>query len=159
MKNSIFKGFCFGLTSGIITTLGMMVGLGSGTGSKLVVLGGVLSIAIADSFSDALGIHISEESDKFKSEKEVWVSTLATFFSKLLFSSTFIIPILIFELFTAIIVSIVYGLILLGILSYYIARSQNDKPVKVIFEHLFIAISVIVITHVAGDWLNLRFGM
>ena len=87
MKNSIFKGFCFGLTSGIITTLGMMVGLGSGTGSKLVVLGGVLSIAIADSFSDALGIHISEESDKNKTEKDVWIATFATFFSKLIFHS------------------------------------------------------------------------
>ncbi|HAM88283.1 MAG: hypothetical protein US83_C0010G0104 [Candidatus Falkowbacteria bacterium GW2011_GWC2_38_22] len=159
MKNSIFKGFCFGLTSGIITTLGMMVGLGSGTGSKLVVLGGVLSIAIADSFSDALGIHISEESDKNKTEKDVWIATFATFFSKLIFSSTFIIPILIFELFTAIVVSICYGLILLGVLSYYIARLQNEKPLKVISEHLLIAVSVIIITHSIGDWLNGRFGL
>lgn len=158
MRNSIFKGFCFGLTSGIITTLGMMVGLGSGTGSKLVVLGGVLSIAIADSFSDALGIHLSEEADSAKSEKEVWTATIATFFSKLLFSSTFILPILFFALFPAIIISIIYGLLFLGILSYYIARLQNEKPVKVIAEHIFIAIAVIVITHLVGDWLNSRFG-
>ena len=50
MKTSTIKGVSFGLTSGIITTLGMMVGLNFSTGSKLVVLGGILTIAIADAF-------------------------------------------------------------------------------------------------------------
>ena len=63
MNHSIKVGVSFGITSGIITTLGMMVGLQSGTHSKLVVIGGVLMIAIADAFSDALGIHVSEESE------------------------------------------------------------------------------------------------
>ena len=53
----------FGLTSGIITTLGLIVGLHSGTHSKLAVIGGILTIAMADAFSDALGIHVSEESE------------------------------------------------------------------------------------------------
>ena len=35
MKASIKKGFGFGLTSGVITTLGMMVGLNASTGSKI----------------------------------------------------------------------------------------------------------------------------
>jgi len=60
MRHSITTGFSFGLTSGVITTLGLLVGLNSGTHSKLVVIGGILTIAIADAFSDALGIHISE---------------------------------------------------------------------------------------------------
>ena len=54
MKHSLKVGFSFGLTSGIITTLGLMVGLHSGTNSKIAVIGGVLTIAIADAFSDAL---------------------------------------------------------------------------------------------------------
>lgn len=62
MKLSLRKGFSFGLTSAAITTLGMIIGLDSAMHSKLVVIGGILSIAVADSFSDALGIHISEES-------------------------------------------------------------------------------------------------
>ena len=63
MKDSLRTGICFGLTSAVITTLGLMVGLHSGTHSRLVVLGGILTIAIADAFSDALGIHMSEESE------------------------------------------------------------------------------------------------
>ena len=62
MKNSLKKGYSFGLTSGIITTLGLIVGLNSSTGSKLVVIGGIITIAIADAMSDALGMHISQES-------------------------------------------------------------------------------------------------
>jgi len=59
MRHSLRTGLSFGLTSGIITTLGLIVGLHSGTHSKIVVISGVLIIAIADSFSDAFGIHIS----------------------------------------------------------------------------------------------------
>ncbi|MDI6733408.1 MAG: hypothetical protein QME51_05200, partial [Planctomycetota bacterium] len=60
MNHSIKTGFSFGSTSGVITTLGLMVGLHSGTHSKFAVLGGIVTIAVADAFSDALGIHISE---------------------------------------------------------------------------------------------------
>lgn len=40
MKHSLKVGFSFGVTSGIITTLGLMVGLHSGTHSKVVIIGG-----------------------------------------------------------------------------------------------------------------------
>jgi hypothetical protein len=59
MKHLKKIGLSFGLTSGLITTLGLMIGLNSGTNSKLVVIGGILTIAVADSLSDSLGIHIS----------------------------------------------------------------------------------------------------
>jgi len=48
LRHSVETGLSFGLTSGIITTLGLMVGLHSGTHSRLVVIGGILTIAIAD---------------------------------------------------------------------------------------------------------------
>ena len=41
MKDSIKKGFSYGVTSGVITTLGLMVGLNASTHSQLVVVGGV----------------------------------------------------------------------------------------------------------------------
>jgi len=48
MKHQLKTGVSFGLTSGIITTLGLMVGLHSGTQSRIAVVGGILTIAIAD---------------------------------------------------------------------------------------------------------------
>jgi len=157
MKDSAIKGISFGLTSGIITTLGMMIGLYAGTKSRLVVVGGILSIAVADSFSDALGIHISEESEKKKTEKQVWISTIATFISKFVFASLFIIPVILLKLATAIWVSITAGLILLAGLSYVIAREKGDNPLFVILEHLLIAVVVIVITYYVGVGVSLYF--
>jgi len=91
MRLSIKKGVSFGLVSGIITTLGLIVGLHSSTHSGLIVIGGILVIAIADSLSDALGIHISEEAEHKHSVGEIWESTAATFLSKFLFTFTFLI--------------------------------------------------------------------
>jgi VIT1/CCC1 family predicted Fe2+/Mn2+ transporter len=158
MRHSLKIGFSFGLASGIITTLGLMVGLHSGTHSRLVVIGGVLTIAIADAFSDALGIHMSEESENKHTTKEIWESTICTFVAKFLFAATFVIPILLFQLSVAIIVSIVWGLSLLAIFSLYLAKSQGEKPWKVITEHLLIALVVIVITHYLGHWIGSTFG-
>jgi len=158
MKHSLKTGFSFGLTSGIITTLGLIVGLHSGTHSRPVIIGGILTIAIADAFSDALGIHISEESENKHTTIEIWESTLSTFVAKFFFAMTFVIPTLFLSLTTAIIVSVVWGLSLLGIFSFYIAKEQKVKPWKVIMEHLFIALAVVGITHYVGDWIGSTFG-
>lgn len=158
MKTSIRKGLGFGLTSGIITTLGLIVGLNSGTHSKTIILGGILVIAVADAFSDALGIHISEESGrKTIKTKEIWESTISTFIFKLIFALSFIIPILLFQLKTAIIISIIWGLFLLAIFSFYIAKQKNLNPTKAIAEHLIIAILVIFITNFIGSFINKIF--
>jgi VIT1/CCC1 family predicted Fe2+/Mn2+ transporter len=154
MRLSIRKGFGFGLTSGIITTLGLMVGLNSSTHSALVVIGGIIVIAVADALSDSLGIHISEESENKHTQREIWESTLATFLSKLVFALTFIIPVLLLPLSLAIIVSVIWGLSLLGVFSYFIARMGGIKPYRVVTEHLAIAVLVIVVTHYIGEFVG-----
>jgi len=158
MKHSLKVGLCFGSTSGVITTIGLIVGLHSGTHSKGVILGGIFIIAIADAFSDALGIHISEESENKHTHKEIWESTIWTFLAKFIFALTFVVPVLLFPLTTAIIVSVAWGLLLLAVLSFSIAKEQKAKPWKVILEHLLIAGFVITATHFVGDWISSTFG-
>jgi len=153
-KQSVKTGLSFGLTSGIITTLGLMVGLHSGTHSQKIVMAGILVIAVADAFSDALGIHISEESDRQVNTKEVWESTISTFLSKFIVALTFIVPVLFLELSLAIIVSIIWGLLLIAILSFYVAKQQNQSPPLIILEHLFITVLVIIVTYYIGNWVN-----
>jgi VIT1/CCC1 family predicted Fe2+/Mn2+ transporter len=156
MRHPLKIGFSFGLTSGIITTLGLMVGLHSGTHSKLAVIGGILTIAVADAFSDSLGIHICQESEN-KHTRDIWESTVSTLLSKFFFALTFVIPVLLFDLLTAILVSVIWGLLMIGILSFHIAKKQKETAWKVIAEHLMIALIVIVITHYVGDWISLTF--
>jgi len=157
MEHSLKVGMSFGLTSGIITTLGLMVGLHSGTHSKLAVMGGILTIAIADAFSDALGIHMSEESEAVHTSREVWIATLSTFFFKFSFALTFIVPVMLLELSTAIIASVFWGLLILSLISLSLAKEQKRKPWKVIGEHLIIALVVVSIAHLVGDWISSTF--
>jgi VIT1/CCC1 family predicted Fe2+/Mn2+ transporter len=135
-----------------------MVGLHSGTHSKLAVIGGVLTIAIADAFSDALGIHVSEESENKHSPKEIWEATVSTFSSKFVFALTFIVPVLLLDLSTAVVVSVIWGLSMLGVLSFAIAKGQKAKAWKIVAEHLIIAAVVIVIAHYVGYWISSTFG-
>jgi VIT1/CCC1 family predicted Fe2+/Mn2+ transporter len=154
MKPSFKTGLSFGLTSGVITTLGLMVGLHSGTHSRTVVIGGIVTIAIADAMSDALGIHVSEESKNSVPVSQVWEATLATFAAKFVVSATFVVPVVISPLDQAMVISIVWGLFLLTALSFFIARAQTIAPWKVIGEHLLIALCVVAMTHAVGDWVN-----
>ena len=153
MRHSVKTGFTFGLTSGIITTLGLMVGLHSGTHSPLVVIGGILTIAIADAFSDALGIHISEESRNTHGAKEIWESTLATFGTKFIVAASFVVPVLLLPLGDAIVISILWGLFLLSALSIHLANQQHIARWKVVMEHVLIAGVVISLTHYVGEWI------
>lgn len=157
-EHSLKVGISFGLTSAIITTLGLMVGLHSFSGSKLVILGAIFTIAIADALSDALGVHLSEESENVHTDKEIWISTVATFFAKFLFALTFAIPLLLLDLQTGIYANIAWGLFSLSILSFLMARSQGKNPIKIVLEHLTIAILVIVATHIFADLIYEFFG-
>jgi len=158
MRAAINTGVNFGLTSGVITTLGLIVGLHSGTHSSLAVIGGIVTIAIADAMSDALGIHISQESDLSANKHDVWLATLATLASKMVMAFTFMIPILMFDLTQAIIISVVWGSLVITVLSYVLAKRQNEKAMYIIGEHLAITLAVIVTTHFVGDWVAITFG-
>ncbi len=147
----------FGLASATITTLGLMIGLESSTGSKLAVIGGILTIAIADSCSDALGVHIAKESEGNFSDKQVWQATIFTFLFKAVFALTFLIPVLLLPLTTAIYVALVWGAIILILQSYDLARSKKVNPFGVIGEHVLIAVLVMISTHYAGVWISSYF--
>ena len=154
MKTSFKTGLSFGLTSGVITTLGLMMGLHSGTHSRTVVIAGIVTIAIADAMSDALGIHVSEESKNSGPTRQIWEATVATFVAKFVIAMTFMAPVITRPLDQAIVISVIWGLFLLAILSYLVAQAQVIPPWKVIGEHLLIALCVVVITYVVGDWVQ-----
>ncbi len=157
MKKDIFAGIGFGLTSGVITTLGLLVGLNAATNSKLAVIGGIISIAVADSLSDSLGIHISSEAENTKSHDRIWVTTFSTFISKFFLGLSFLIPILLFGLNKGILIAVIYGLLILGIFSYYISKRNKTNPRKVIFEHVGIALIVLFLSYYLGKIIGSIF--
>ena len=151
-------GLYFGATSGVITTVGLLTGLYAGTGSVTAVLGGILVIAVADSMSDALGIHLAEEVDPSTTAEHVWSATIATFVAKFVFAISFAVPLLLLPLRTAVIASVIWGMIVITVLSYFLAKSTRERPLPIIAEHLGIAILVVLLSHLIGAWVGTTFG-
>lgn len=151
IKKSLKVGMGFGLSSATITTLGVIVGMYSSTNSLLVVTGGILTIAVADSFSDALGIHIAKESEGNFSTSEVWQATISTFFFKFIFASSFLLPVIFLPIKSAVIAALIWGMCILIGISYVIARDTKQKARSVVSEHLSIAVVVMIITYYLGQ--------
>lgn len=159
VKNGLWKGLGFGISSGVITTLGVVVGLHSGTHEKLAVLVGILVLAVADALSDAIGIHISEETENEHSPRELWQSAFFTFISKLFVALSFIIPLQLLELNMAILVSVVWGIAMISVFSYLMAKSQKQKSAQVIAEHVTVMLAVVILAHYIGDFVHELFAI
>ena len=147
----------FGLVSGVLTSLGLVIGLALGTESRLAVIGGIVTIAVADSLSDALGIHLSEEAEGVHTSNEVWLATLATFVAKLAVASSFLVPVLMFELETAVRASIAWGVAAVAGLSWYVAGRQGANRILVMAEHVGVAVLIIVASGLLGRWVSATF--
>jgi len=151
MNRSSKFGLSFGATSGIITTLGLIVGLAASDATRATIVGGVLTIAFADAFSDALGIHISEESENL-SKSQVWAATFFTFISKIIIPLTFLVPLTLTSPTSALIASIIWGIVLLTLINYIF--SPKIHRWKAITGHLVISLVVIIIGFIIGQYIR-----
>jgi vacuolar iron transporter family protein len=153
----LLTGIFFGTGSGVITTLGLIVGLFAGTESLAAVMGGILVIAVSDSMSDAFGIHLSEEARPDSTQRSVWIATLATLVTKLIMAASFAVPLLFLPLQQGVIACLLWGGLVLTLLSVFIARQQGLAPLPVIAEHLSIGVAVTVISWLVGTGVNRLF--
>jgi len=119
--------------------------------------GGILIIAVADSMSDALGIHLAEESDPHSDTKQIWLATLVTFVTKFIVSLSFAVPLLIFPLELGVMISVLWGMLILIVLSWQLARAQETAVLPVVGEHLLIAVGVVVLSYFVGSWVSHTF--
>lgn len=156
-NNGARTGLFFGATSGVITTIGLITGLNAGTRSIVAVLGGIFVIAVADAMSDALGIHLAEEANPEATAHHIWSATISTFVNKFVFALSFAVPLLLLPLDQAVIASLLWGMLVIVVLSYFLARAQKASPIMIIGEHLGIAVLVVVLSHFIGVWVSKTF--
>jgi VIT1/CCC1 family predicted Fe2+/Mn2+ transporter len=141
--------FSFGITSAIVTSLALMLGLDQTRDPKTSIVGALLLIAIADNIADSLGIHIYRESlPGAGSDPRIY--TVSNFAARLGVMMLFVVLVLVLSLTVAIVLSVALGLTLLTVLSYYIAINQRTNIVLSIVHHLGIAIIVIFLSHFLG---------
>jgi VIT1/CCC1 family predicted Fe2+/Mn2+ transporter len=155
LKSILPTRFSFGATSAIITNLGLIVGFDSLTNPRSSIIRSMLVIAIADNISDTLGMHVYQESQKL-GRKEVIASTFSNYVARLLASLVFVVMIAVLPMPVATIVALIYGLGLLVLTSYFIARDSNVSPRKAVFEHIVVAVLVILVSDWLGKFLSSR---
>lgn len=114
-------------------------------------------MALADSFSDALGMHVTEESQRNVSQKFTWEATAATFLFKMLFGLSFVIPFIFLSYGNAVICSVIWGLSVISLFSFRLGLRRKENPWRTTGEHLAISILVIVLTQLLGMGISQVF--
>lgn len=158
-SHQLVTGIALGLTSGVITSLGMVVGMYSATESRLAVVASIITMAIADGLADTAGQHMSEESETengsvVHTQREVWLTTLFTFLSVAGSILSFVPFFVLLPLRTGILYGIAWGMLLLVVFNYLLAKNLHENPLRVIGEHVALAAFVIVLSYYVGGLIN-----
>lgn len=146
------QGMTFGVMDAIINVIGILIGLGV-VGNKLTVILGILVAGLANSFGNAAGFHVSEETEGIHTRKEVWMSTLQAFAGTFIVTFALLIPPLLLDLFTGIIISVVMGITLLVSMGVFVGKRMKFERGQIIhlaFEYTFIGIAVIILSYLLG---------
>ena len=150
-----FQGISFGVMDAVVTVLGVMIGL-SIHGNKLFLIIGILTAGIADSFANAAGIHVSQETEVIHTHSEVLRSTVYCFFATFITVIILTLPILFLPMPISIYVSIGIGMVLLVCLGYFVSMVNNKfKAYKLALEYLAIGACVSIICYFIGTYANL----
>lgn len=145
-----FGRFSFGISSAVLTTLGMVVGLNAATSSRVAVIAGIVAVAVADSLSDSMGIYTSQRVESGTTSTCALMAAVNTFLGKFIFTLSFILPFVFLSFSYAIYTSIAWGAVLLGLVSIQIAFVQEERVAWTILKNEIVAASIIVISFLAG---------
>ncbi len=136
----------FGIVSGVLTALGMLVGMNTATESRFAVIISLAVMGIVDSLSDAYGSFMSKSSDN-AGPAESFRFAFGTFLGKLSMSALFSLPfLLIGSLDLAVVIDVVCGLAILAILSAEQAIATQESvrrsvAIKTIFGTVIVIVS------------------
>jgi hypothetical protein len=147
--------FSFGSTSAIVTSMGVIIGLGAATARTATIVSSLLIFAVADNISDSLSIHMYQEAEKLD-ERSAFRATLTNFVARLLITLSFVMIAMLLAYPYAGIVTLVWGFLLLTGLSYALAMERGVSPMPEIGKHLGVAVLVIAASRVIGAWIFLH---
>ena len=106
--------------------------------------------------SDSFGIHIYQESEHLN-KKEIWLSTATNFVTRLFVSLTFILLIILLPIKLAAACSVVWGLLILTVMTYVITKQRKMNPYSAILVHILIAVFVVAASNFIGAFLITKF--
>ncbi|HTP85244.1 MAG TPA: hypothetical protein VMQ11_19990 [Alphaproteobacteria bacterium] len=139
----------FGGASAIVTSLGLIVGFAAAHTPRPTVMTGLLIFALADNLTDALSIHIYQESERLEGRRAL-EATIGNFMTRLGICGTFVLFVGALPEAYAVGASLVWGTALLSGLTWLVARNRGANASAEICKHLAVALAVIVVSRAIG---------
>jgi len=147
----------FGGTAAIVTSVALIFGLDAATATKSAIVSGLLIIALADNLTDALSMHIYQESERRLQPREAFIATWSNFATRLMLALTFVLLVVLLPITSAVIASAVWGLSLLIALTWALARERKVSFVAELGKHCAAALAVILASRGIGAFITARF--
>ena len=154
-----FQGVAFGTMDGLITILGVVIGIASATqNSGVVVLSGLVA-GLANAFGNSFGFYASElaeraehiqENQHVSSMAETRRSTLLAFAYSLASTLVIVVPFVIFRLTYAMIVSLILALALLFALGAVVGKFSHASPWKFGIRYVLLGLAGAALSFVVG---------
>ena len=146
------RHYSFGSTAAIVTSVGLIVGFSAADVPRAAIVSGLLIIALADNISDSLSIHIYQESENLET-RAAFRATLANFVARLVVAMSFVAIVVVVPLSAVAAAALGWGGLLLGAVTYGVARIRGASPWREMLKHLVVAFAVVATSRVIGIWI------
>jgi VIT1/CCC1 family predicted Fe2+/Mn2+ transporter len=146
------RRFSFGGTAAIVTSMGLIIGLGAAGAEMAAIVSGLLIVGFADNLTDSLSIHMYQEAEKLEG-RAAFRATLTNFVTRALVALSFVAIVLTLPKPYAGIVALAWGCALLAAITYVLARARGIGPVPEVVKHLGVAVLVIGASRGIGLWI------
>lgn len=146
----------YGGTAAVVTSTALISGLGAANATAPLIVSALLIAALADNLTDALSIHVFQESEQL-AEKEAFAGTATNFFARLLLCLSFVPLVVLFPPAHAAALAVLWGAFLLATLSYLVARERKVAPMPEVLKHLFVAAAATASSLLIGRWIGASF--
>lgn len=159
-----FQGVAFGTMDGLITILGVVIGIATATGnSTLVILSGIV-VGVANSIGNCFGFYASElaeraehiyEKQHISSMAEIRRSTVLAFVTSLASMSILIVPFaLVGSLNYAMIVSLSVAMAMLFGLGVSVGKLSREGPLRFGVRYVLLGLTGAALSFVVGTALK-----
>jgi len=150
------RNIAYGGTAAVVTSTAVISGLSAAGAERPLIASALLIAAVADNLADALSIHVFLESEHLN-QKEALTGAATNFLARLLLCISFIPFIVIVPLQHVEKTAIAWGMSLLILLTYLVARERGANVGREVAKHLVVAFIVITASIAAGHWIGRLF--
>jgi predicted membrane protein (TIGR00267 family) len=159
-----FQGVAFGTMDGLITILGVVIGIATATGNTAIVILSGIVVGVANSIGNCFGFYASElaeraehihEKQHISSMAEIRRSTVLAFVTSLASMSVLIVPFaLVGSLDYAMIVSLSVAMAMLFGLGVSVGKLSREGPLRFGVRYVLLGLTGAALSFVVGTVLK-----